>query len=390
MRGFKVEICQNCGKCLDTCVYVPLSGDDAIREHKELVEGGAAATVMRYCSGCGACDVFCPNDAHPYFLILDRLNKRYEKEGFPLRGKFLMPTLPNNFREFVLKRIGSSERALIDKWKKEKPEGEFLYPGCNFITLAYLANSPIFERLKIAGSLDLCCGEMYFRAGMFDDAEKIGKKLKEYYSKNNVKRMVFVCAACQNMFENVYPKQFGIDFDFEKISLWRWIIEHSGEYNFLPLGVDVAVHDSCHGRILGKDFQDDVRKVFNLCGVNVRETASAINLGYCCGMGACAVRLSLFDLLRTGHKAIMSGKKAKAHELATYCGGCLLTLSSVELLSPVYIPIHHLLDYVAVSTGGKPLPYAIHRERAAKMIWGMTLNVLPKYLTKKRFKLEKV
>lgn len=387
MSNFRKDFCQNCGKCLELCIYVPLSGDDAIKEHKELVSGGAAKTVMKHCTGCGACEVFCPNDAHPYFLILNRLKERYEKEGLPLRGKFLMPTLPNNFREFVVKRIGKKERALIERWKNEKPQGEFLYPGCNFITLAYLANSPVFERLKIAGSLDLCCGEMYFRVGMFDTTEKIGKKLKDYYAQFDISRMVFVCAACQNMFENIFPKHFGIDFNFEKISLARWIIEHKDEFRFLPFKTKVAIHDSCHGRMLGESYQKDVRKIFELCGVEVQETASTFSQGYCCGMGACTIRLSLLDIIKTAHKAILAGKRTKARELATYCGGCLLTLTAVELLSPIYMPIHHMLDYVTVSVGGKPLPYAIHRERAAKMIWGLLLNVLPKYLTKEKFKL---
>ncbi|HDH96848.1 MAG TPA: (Fe-S)-binding protein, partial [Proteobacteria bacterium] len=341
--------------------------------------------VMKYCIGCGACETFCPNEAHPYGLILDRLHERYLERGLPVRARFLMPTMRGNFREFVLKRIPKAERELIERWSEEKPQGEFLYPGCNFITLAYLADSPALQRLKIAGSLDLCCGEMYYRIGMYEDVEAIGRRLKDYYSRFEIDRMVFVCPACQNMFEHIYPEHFGIEFDFEKLSLWRWILEHRDDFRFSPIGLDVAIHDSCHGRMLGEPWQRDVREVLELCGVSVRESADELNLGHCCGIGACTVRLSVADVVKEGNRALKAAKKTRASELAVYCGGCLLTLSAVELASPFHIPIHHILDYITLSLGAHP---AIrHRERAAKMLWGLILNVAPKYLSRRWFRL---
>nr|MDO8062074.1 hypothetical protein [Candidatus Freyrarchaeum guaymaensis] len=99
---FDVRRCLDCGRCLELCVYIPLRGEDAVREHRELASGGEAEWVMRYRVGCGACDTFCPNNAHPYSLILDRLHARYEGEGLPARARFLMPTLPGNFHEFLV------------------------------------------------------------------------------------------------------------------------------------------------------------------------------------------------------------------------------------------------------------------------------------------------
>jgi len=384
--GFEADRCQNCGKCLELCIYLPVAGEDAVREHVELVEGGPAETIMKYCIGCGACETFCPNDAHPYSLILDRLHERYVEHGLPERARFLMPTMPNNFREYVTERIPKRERDRIGRWSRETPSGEFLYPGCNFITLAYLADSPVFERLKVAGSLELCCGEMYYRVGMYEDVERLGARLKGYYSQFEIDRMVFVCPACQNMFEHIYPEHFGIEFDFEKVSLWRWILEHAGEFDLAPLGIDVAVHDSCHGRMLGEAFQGDVREVLGLCGVNIHESAEGLNLGHCCGIGACTVRLSVVDVAREGLRAIRAARKTRAGELAAYCGGCLLTLSAIELFSPLHIPIHHVLDYVTRSLGARP-PVR-HRERAAKMAWGLVLNVAPRYFSSKRIRLE--
>ena len=244
--------------------------------------------------------------------------------------------------------------------------------------------SLVFEGLKVSGSLEVCCGEMYYRLGMYEEVRRIGEKLRNYYSRFDVERIVFICPACLNMFENVYPEGFGIYFNFEKVSLWRWLLEHKNEFDFKPLGVSVAMHDSCHGRMLGESFQREVREVLRLCGVQVEEGVEALNLGYCCGIGAATVRLSLLDIVKTGVKALRAARKARASELATYCGGCLLTLSAIKLLTPIRLPVHHALEYVIASMGGN-VP-SKHSRQAAKMVYGLLLNVTPKYLSRKRFK----
>nr|MDO8062075.1 hypothetical protein [Candidatus Freyrarchaeum guaymaensis] len=35
--------------------------------------------------------------------------------------------------------MGERERLLVEEWRRQPPSGEFLYPECNFITLAYPA-----------------------------------------------------------------------------------------------------------------------------------------------------------------------------------------------------------------------------------------------------------
>jgi len=377
--------CQLCGECLSRCIYLRLTKDEARVEMRRVDEGRPAPHIDAKCTSCAACNVFCPHGARPYDRILERWHARYLRHGLPARARYLMPTEQKSFRTDVLAKLPADERGLVERWARNKPRGDVLYPGCNFITCAYLAKSGLFRDLTIAGGLDQCCGEMYYRLGMPEIAARMAHAAAEYYGGGQVERMVFVCPACYNMFAHEMDRLFGVRFDFEKIFIVDYLREQirNGRLEIKHrLDRKVVVHDSCHGRLLGPDFMDGVRELLHHLGVRTVEARYAREEGFCCGIAAGAPRQSPLDPLKVALWAHREYRISGGQSVATYCTGCYLTLG---MLRPpgLGLPVTHLLELVAEATG-HPVPARLGR-RTRSMLWGVATNAVPSLMSRKRF-----
>ena len=80
MTFFRDEKCTRCGECFTRCQYLNLSRAEAIAEIKGLIAGTGGQKVMKKCVSCYACDAFCPYDARPYALILERCQDCHEMD----------------------------------------------------------------------------------------------------------------------------------------------------------------------------------------------------------------------------------------------------------------------------------------------------------------------
>ena len=261
-----------------------------------------------------------------------------------------MPHANPNFRSDLVNHMNNREKALINKWQQTKPEGEMvLYPGCNSIVLPHLLDASFMQGIVIAGNWDLCCGEMYFRMGLFDQVRRTGERLSEYYRDKKIGTMLFSCPACMNMFKKVLPEQFGAEFDFKIKHLGNHLLEkiEAGELR-LEKQIDkrVTVHDSCHARVVGDEVMETVRRVLNKTGLTIEEMELNREDGLCCGIAAGANRYNLFDILSAAVRQLREGKKTGAEEIALYCSGCQLTLNLCRLLYPSRQQARHMLEYL--------------------------------------------
>lgn len=377
--------CVECGECLVQCRYLDLTRDQAIDEIRKINRGRATDTeVLQRCISCFACNAFCPHDAHPYERIHYLWHYRLEQQGVPRRASYLLPLSDPNFRKSL--RYNRQERALLRRWDTPAPPGSTaLFPGCNLCALPQLASGRLFAGLPVWGSWETCCGEMYYRMGALDTVAQIAERLVRFYAGRGLDELVFACPACFNMFRHILPEQFGARFDFRVTSFDRWLqrrLDRGALRLDHPLDGNVVVHDSCHGRVLGPDFMDRQRSLLRRCGLTVHETERNREHGLCCGIAAGANRYSLADLARTSLRAARALDRAPGDEVATYCTGCLLTLSGTRLLGPYRKPVNHTLEYLHAALG-EPRP---HRQsvRAAQMLAGISLHAGPQYLSRRR------
>ncbi len=363
-----------------------LDREEAVAEKRKLLEG-KESPVLRQCVSCYACNCFCPHDCHPYELILEKWYEWYREKGLPIRAKYLMPYSRPNFRTDLVRSMEKREQELVKKWQETRPEGELvIYPGCNSLALPYLLEVSFLRGIPVAGAWDLCCGEMHFRMGLYDEAKRTADMLTEYYRDKKIGTMLFNCPACLNMFANVLPDQFGARFDFETKYLGTYLLEQIEAGRIYPvkkIDKKVAVHDSCHARVMSEEVMSVNRRLLEQCGMEIVEMELNREKGLCCGAAAGAKRHSLFDILFAAARALKQGKKAGASEIALYCGGCQLTLNLCRLLIPSGQPPRHVLEYVKESCGEGD--YNPIKERCIRMLFNILIKCFPKYLSGRRF-----
>ncbi|HPA71552.1 MAG TPA: (Fe-S)-binding protein [Spirochaetota bacterium] len=379
--------CVECGTCLRECRYLGLSADGAVEEIRK-INRGEPSVVTERCVSCYACDAFCPRGAHPYERIHYAWDERYRRTGLPARARYLMPDQRPNFRQDV--NFSAREKRLLEKWSAPAPPARtVLYPGCNLMTLPLLADGAIFERLPVWGNWGLCCGEMFFRMGLLDRVERTARELTAFYADTGIEEMVFVCSACYNMFGNVLPGQFGARFGFRITFFtdWFWREVDAGRLAAPgKLAGSVAVHDSCHARVLGTEFMETQRAGLRRLGLETHDTVTDLKRGLCCGMASGARRYSVADLARYTVMGLRELDRAEGDLGLAYCTGCLLTFSMARLARPFGKKLVHPLELYRKALGEKALRRNI--PRALSILAGISLKALPKYFSRDRFRLE--
>jgi Fe-S oxidoreductase len=381
---------------------VRLPPDRAKREMERLM-AGEETPVLRACTSCLACNLFCPEDCRPANLILDRWHERYLVEGLPARAAYFLPHARPNFRTDILARMPPDEREAVARWRRDEPAREFLYPGCNLITTPYLtfsseySLSALFKGVEIRGGLDWCCGEMLFRMGLYEPLEQVARRLTHWLHRLRAERVYLVCTAGLNMFRNVLP-QFGADFSgiqflpYLQVVLDRLQSGHpppgSGQClgEVQPLGLTVTVQDSCHARVVEPGFADLPRRVLAAVGVQVREAPHSREAQLCCGIGGGFSHASAyhpFDLLLSARATSRDHRRAPADATCVYCSGCLEMMSVARFADPNRRPVVHLLELVQRAIGETP------RRRQGTLAWQFVLGTVrrqfPQLLSRERF-----
>ena len=389
---FKPERCTLCGECFHQCPVMHLPPDVAREEMQRLLDGRDTKHVLQRCTSCHSCNMICPEQANPARLILDTWHKKFLEQGMPSRARYFTPHNPVNFRTHVLEHLPGDEKNLVESWDDDSPCEEIFYPGCNVITAPYLTMTGIFDGLNIRGSLDLCCGEMYYRMGHFDQLRAVAEKLTAHFRKMGLRRMIIPCTAGWNLFTNILP-EFGASFDFEVVHVLPWLYDRmrSGEIRVKePLEMTVTLHDSCHGKAFGHGYMDIPRKILELAGATVIEQKYIRDMKLCCGIGGGFSHYSGYhplNIIRSTGAALKSSHEPGADAVAVYCAGCLQQLSVGQILIPFRrIPVYHIIELVQIATGETPARRI--KKRARQLLAGTLIKQGPMVLSSRRYSME--
>ena len=390
-KFFHDDRCNRCGECFTRCQYLNLSRAEAVEEIEGLISGAGGEKVMKHCVSCSACDAFCPYDARPYSLILQRWDRRYRAEGLPVRASYLLPYHEPNYRSDVEEKMSPRERELLARWKGAPAEGEFLYPGCNLLTMPYLFDLRVLDRLPVSGDMSLCCGEPFYRMGLFPVMEKIAAHLTAYYADKPVKKMVFVCPACLNMFRTILARDFGAKFNFECEYIGTWLLREMDEGRLTvtkPLNRTITLHDSCHARVLGDEIMGQTRELLGRLGLKVVEMKRHHEEGLCCGIAAGCRTYLPHDIVLASRRTLKEAAGTGAAEMGIYCTGCYLMLNITRHLVPGGQQLRHTLEFLAEATGA-PAPGVV-KPRTRGILWNITRKAIPKMASRQRYFVEEL
>lgn len=388
---FDLDSCDFCGECLALCPEFGGSLPDAKWAIRSLASGLYVREVLEKCSSCMTCNTVCHMGCNPYGLVLFHWFLRARELGYPVRASLVMPLEPGNAWHNVMSNLPADEIASLRKWGDiDRPElrGTALFAGCNLQILPYMAASKLFEGLEVFGSPELCCGEVYYRMGALDKVKQVAENLSRVYSRLEITELVAYCQACYNILKNVLPSYFDASFPFE-ISYFGDLVARrvlSGELGVKDRlkGMRVTLHDPCHSKLLGAEFQSTPRRLLEYMGCQVLEMRHSHFSALCCGLGHGAARHNPLDMYSGTYRRLREARSTNAEALVVYCNSCDLLFSVGTQVTPHVIPVRHINELISEAME-EDLPHR-NLARARSMISELFVKGGPSIVSKRRFR----
>jgi Fe-S oxidoreductase len=379
VSGFREEVCNLCGECLHQCPVLKLSLDEAKKEFKKLIKGSDSKYVLSKCNTCFSCNLYCPQNANPYQLILERWNDLYKKRGAPPLYKFVCPTETPNIWQLLNIFLSRQEQVWISNWMNftPTPEDTLLIIG-NYTHLFpfIIGGSKLLDYFKPIDLIDHWEGGAYlYQGGYLDIVQKIAQICKMDFEKWRVTNVAHTLDAVQYIFSEVHQKEMNVNHNQNFINFTQWLLNHLESGNIKvsnKLDFSVTVHDNCYSKASNGKYWDPPRKILELCGCTIKEMEHIKKDSLCCGFGAGASwikNLSIpFDIISEGHKKFIEAEATGADALISYCGGCIYLLWATRELIGSKIDIFHIIEIVRMAMGEQlEYPY-LHVKRAWDII----------------------
>lgn len=385
--AFREDLCNLCGLCLHLCPVMHLPIEIAKEEVKNLIEGKESKYALKKCNTCLSCNLYCPQQANPYQLILERWNDRYKKKGAPPLYRFVCPTEQPNIWQLLNIFLSEREKNWIIKWMNYTPKPEDLVLLIGNYTHLFpfiIGGSKLLNYFKPIDRIDQWEGGAYlYQGGYLDIVQKIAQRTKKDFDNWGVKNVVATLDAVEYIFSEVHPKEMGVKHSQNFINFHQWLLMkiNSGEIKLKKeLNFSVTVHDNCYSKALGGKYWEEPREILSKCGCEIIEMEHNRKDSLCCGFGAGASwvkNMSIaFDIIFEGAKKFKEAEETGAKALISYCGGCIYLLWASKELLRSNIDLFHIIEVVRMSMGEK-LNYPVdHIRRAWDIISIITYQLL--------------
>lgn len=398
--AFRKDSCDRCGLCFHLCPVMQLPLEEAKIEIANLIEGRESKHVLSKCNTCLSCNLFCPQQANPYQLILERWNEQYKKRGAPPLYRMVCPTEERNVWQLLNIFLSNQERRWIHRWMNYSPKLNdtiLLIGNYTHLFPFIIGGSKLLDYFKPIDRIDQWEGGAYlYQGGYLDIVQKIAQRTKDDFDGWGVKNIVSLLDAVQYIFTEVHPKEMGVKHDQNFINFHEWLLENinSGEIK-LPnqLTLNVTIHDNCFSKPLGGIYWDAPREILKKCGCKILEMKHIKKDSLCCGFGAGASwvkNMSLpFDMISEATKKFKEAEATGAKALISYCGGCIYLMWATRELLGSKIDVYHIIEVVRMAMGERINYPKDNVKRAWDIIAIITYQLLVSTV-KKNFFIERI
>ena len=385
--AFKEENCDFCGLCFHRCPVLKLPLSEAKIEIKNLIEGQESKYVLSKCNTCFSCNLFCPQAANPYQLILERWNDLNKIRGTPPLYRFVCPTEEPNIWQLINIFLSPQEKKWISQWMSyiPKPDDKVLLIGSYTHLFPFIiGGSKLLQHFHPVDRLDQWEGGAYlYQGGNLDIVQKIARRCKKDFDKWGVKTIVPFLDTLEYIFSEIHPKEMGIKHTPTFKNFNQWLLEkiNSGEIA-LPnqLNFKITIHDNCYSKSLKDIYWEPPREILERCGCQIIEMQHFKEDSLCCGFGAGASwikNMALpFDIISEGMKKFREAEETGASALVTYCTGCLYLLWATRELLQSKIDVFHHIELVRMAMGEKINYPQDHIKRAWDIIAIITYQLI--------------
>lgn len=397
---FKKELCNLCGECFHLCPVLELPIEEARTEIKNLIESKKSKHVLYKCNTCFSCNIYCPQHANPYNLILERWNELYKRRGAPPLYRFVCPTEQSNIWQLLNVFLSKVERKWIFRWMHDvpKPNETILLIG-NYTHLFpfIIGGSKLLDYFKPVDLIDQWEGGAYlYQGGYLDVVQNIAQKTKIDFDKWGVKKVVAALDAVEYIYNEVHPKEMGVNYNQNFTSFNQWLLDNiiSKEIKLVKnLNLKVTIHDNCYSKALKDTYWEGPREILKKCGCHIIEMKHNRKDALCCGFGSGASwtrNVSIvFDIITEGVKKFNEAEETGADALISYCGGCLYLLWATRELIRSKINIFHIIEIVRMGMGENLNYPRDHINRAWDIIAIITYSLILSFF-KRNFFIRKI
>ena len=264
----KCQSCETCD-CLTKCQYLDIDRDTAKVEIMKIVNGDDSF-VLNDCVTCYACEEYCQQGNHPFYLIVER---QEEKEALPLPRPLT--------RHGVQLGIPWRGDLRIDD-VKEPVVSMGVFPQ-----LVNLIQGRLFEGVSLLSTdsrsmFHLFCQLMYLHYARTSVINERLPRIIENIAKHDVKEVIFFHDECYGAFAS-YAPAYGIEVPFKPIHFLEYLYNRLKELadEIRPVNFKVAYQRPCSSR-LSPDKLHFVDDIFNLIGVQYVKREYVGENALCC------------------------------------------------------------------------------------------------------------
>ena len=369
-RWFDEGACTRCGMCLESCAVLECGHAEAVREIGRLIEGRADGTrAFRRCTTCNACDFVCPEDAHPYELILESFDAWRRRHGLPYLARLVFPECPENMWSGLETLMASDERACIREWEErlDARTDEIVLTGFYTNLVPFLALSPLLDDLRgtIAGGVGLYgCGGDTHKLGMPELTSQVATLVHTTFQRMGLRRVWCFMQAESAMLSEILPRFYGQEVSAEVHPLDELLLQRleGGQLRIeRPLNLCVTVHDNCMSRYGGGRAQEVLRALVRHCGCEIHEMHHTRMQALCCGWAATIPTLhgrgadnplaTFMYLLESLYRRLQEAEDTGAAVLLADCPACYLFLALIAELTLSRVRVCHTLELLGSACG---------------------------------------
>lgn len=395
--AFKEDRCNLCGLCFHLCPVLTLPIEVAKEEIKNLIENKESKFVLSKCNSCFSCNLYCPQQANPYQLILESWNKLYAKRGAPPLYRFVCPTEVPNIWQLLNLFLSDQEKKWIDTWMRNVPKSQdniLLIGNYTHLFPFIIGGSKLLNFFKPVDLIDQWEGGAYlYQGGYLDVVKRIAMKTKRDFDNWDFKNITILTDSVEFLFKEVHPKEMGTLYNQKFNNFNKWLLDGIRNKKVrlpkAPLDISVTIHDNCYSKTLNGQYWDTPREILLECGCKILEMEHNRRDSLCCGFGAGASwvkNISIpFDIISEGVKKFIEAERTGAKALISYCSGCIYLLWATRELMGRKIDIFHLIEVVRLAMGEKLNYPDDHKKRAWDIIAIITYSLLLSTFSKKFF-----
>lgn len=269
--NYDPQICEQCETCdcLVNCQYLDFDLKSAKIEKQNILMG-RDSKVLDECVTCYACEEYCPNDNHPFYLIVERQEEK---------GILPAPT-PITKQQIIMMQ----PRGTITPAQVRSP----VINMCYFPMLTGCIRGKLYEGASYIVGSDIFCNVMWLHfAKNSIIRERLPRMIdniwSHYLRDSGVNELVCFHDECFGTFTQL-ATAFGIDVPFKSIHLFEYLSKKLDalQDQIQPVNAKVAYQRPCSNRLV-PETQHWVDNIFQRIGIERVEREYDRENALCCG-----------------------------------------------------------------------------------------------------------